>query len=119
MTSAIIFLGTPHNGSDHAATLGTAERIVAWAKLKPAVATNLTSELETYSTTVRDINRGFNKSVGNSLELVSFFETEPTRLPSFKKPADLVSKCFHCRYRDILTRATDRTARLCNHESPE
>lgn len=84
-TKAILFLGTPHLGSGHAAYLNMAQNFLSWVKLEQAVATNLTQELEAFSTAVQDINQEFSLDVHRSIKLICFFESEPQRLPNGKK----------------------------------
>ena len=90
MTCGIIFLGTPHEGSPHPSRVEVTQKLYAWATWSPAIATNLTRELETYSNTTIDINRNFMRKISQTIELVGFYETKPMRIPSFQG-ADLVS----------------------------
>jgi hypothetical protein len=76
-----LFFGTPHKGSDLAGYLSIVERLAAWAQLKHSSSTNLTDELRLFSNSVLDINQSF-KGPSANLEIVDFFETKETRLPS-------------------------------------
>jgi len=80
MTRGVIFMGTPHEGSDQANLLGILQRVISFFKAGQDT-TALTKELETYSTTTMDINKSFMKKPSRSLEIVCFYETRPTRLP--------------------------------------
>jgi pimeloyl-ACP methyl ester carboxylesterase len=82
-TAAIIFLGTPHSGTDHAAHLETAQKLCAFVmRTEPSA---ITQELRTFSPTVVDINESFMGEVSRDIELVGFWESVPTRLPSLSK----------------------------------
>jgi len=81
MTSAIIFLGTPHEGSDHASPMASLEKMANWATWRSNASTELTKELQTYSSTTRRINRTFMREPSRNIELVCFYETVETRLP--------------------------------------
>ena len=89
-----MFLGTPHNGSDHPEYLAIVQRISAWATWSSAAPTNLTHQLQTYSDGVMAINRSFMRNISKSIELVCFIETVETRLPSWKG-TELVSFLKH------------------------
>ncbi|KAL6408882.1 peptidase C14 [Ilyonectria robusta] len=81
--TGIVFLGTPHNGSDHAAVLSTVHNVVGFfTREGPNV---ITEEMRTYSTTVLEINESFMGAPPNKLSLVSFFETKPMMIPSLRK----------------------------------
>ena len=74
-----MFLSTPHNGSllAHslssllAATLGTSQKVYI-------------SELEVNSASLQDLNEQF-RGVCDGLQLVSLYETLPTRIAGLKK----------------------------------
>ncbi|KAF9777329.1 hypothetical protein IL306_004460 [Fusarium sp. DS 682] len=80
MTRSVIFMGTPHEGSDEAKHLEVAQKIVSLVR-GGQDATNLTRELERYSASTMDINKSFMKKASRGLTLLCFFETLPTRLP--------------------------------------
>ena len=82
----IVFLSTPHRGSSHAGSLKNLLSVMIGTPNKAYV-----TELESNSTSIRDINEQF-RSVGKNLRLVSMYETLPTRVfPGIKK---LVRKPF-------------------------
>jgi len=82
-TKAIIFLGTPHTGTDHASVLATTQKFITFVtRSQPS---NITKELETFSDTVIDINESFMGETSKSIELVGFWESVPTKLPSASK----------------------------------
>jgi hypothetical protein len=80
MTRGVIFMGTPHEGSDQAALVGIAQRVVSFFTARQDM-TALTTELKTYSTTTMDVNKSFMRRASQSLEMLCFYETRPTRLP--------------------------------------
>lgn len=73
-TYGIVFLGTPHRGSNLASTLNNILRASPSLSAKIYV-----TELEKGSTTLRDINEQFRNMCGN-LALVSFHETLKTSI---------------------------------------
>lgn len=92
MTRAVIFLGTPHGGSESANSrvLAAAEKIVEWATLRPGASTELVNELKPYSKELVQIGRDFCKDPSKDIEIISFFEQKPTRVPGWKV-AEMVS----------------------------
>ena len=78
-TIAVVFLCTPHHGSQLAGWAGIASSFVAWATLRHQT-TNLTRELELFSDTLRDITSSFS-DIASKFAIRSFRETKPTRLP--------------------------------------
>lgn len=70
----MIFLGTPHKGSDSAQTLNNILRTIPGFSAK-----NYVAELENNSNSLQDINEQFRNICGD-LELVSFYETLKTNL---------------------------------------
>ena len=85
-TYGIIFLGTPHLGSEHAAAVVVLQHVVAWARWKSPDSINITKELRPYSTTVIDIDSEFLGKASRNLKLISFRETVKTRLPTLTAP---------------------------------
>lgn len=79
-TKVIVFLGTPHQGSDlsGSAWLSTAQRIVSWSKLLHSSG-RLTHELKPFSDTLRDISQDF-VDIALNFEMRSFVEQKPMRL---------------------------------------
>lgn len=75
----VIFLSTPHKGSEFAHTLNN----ILSASLVLSTKVYL-SELETMSPTLQDINEQF-RLVCKPLRLVSFYETEKTSIGGSKK----------------------------------
>ncbi|DAA73946.1 TPA_exp: NACHT and WD domain protein [Trichophyton benhamiae CBS 112371] len=74
-THGMLFLGTPHRGSNFASTLNTILR------LAPTIGTKLyVSELDRNSLSIVDINEHF-RYVCSDLDLVSFYETLHTIIP--------------------------------------
>ncbi|KAH7310789.1 hypothetical protein B0I35DRAFT_439689 [Stachybotrys elegans] len=69
----IMFLATPHRGAAHARTLNT-----LFALMGIPTKTYM-SELETFSTSVEDINEKF-RAICSSWHLISLYETLPTKL---------------------------------------
>lgn len=78
-TIAVVFLGTPHHGSQLAGWAGIASRFVAWATLRHQT-TNLTRESEPFSDTLRDVTSSFS-NIASKFAIRSSRETMPTRLP--------------------------------------
>src|ERR1700753_3304686 len=87
----IIFLGTPHYGSELAGDLSTVQNIYATVTRKNPSA--FTKEIRTFSSTIVDINDEFGYLLP-SLSLYCFYETLPMKLPSASKgvKSDLVSR---------------------------
>ncbi|KAH7171420.1 ankyrin repeat-containing domain protein [Dactylonectria macrodidyma] len=81
-TKSIIFMGTPHMGSEKAEDLVVVQKLASLMKFQSAIATNLTKELKTFSTAVQDINMEFTIDVHRSIELLCCYESHPQRLPS-------------------------------------
>ncbi|KAF7546004.1 hypothetical protein G7Z17_g8749 [Cylindrodendrum hubeiense] len=81
-TKSIIFMGTPHMGSEKAEDLVVVQKLASLIKFESAIATNLTKELKTFSTAVQDINMEFTIDVHRSIELLCCYESHPQRLPS-------------------------------------
>lgn len=79
-TTAIIFLGTPHQGADLAKWLGLAKTLVAWATLHKENPNPLAVELEPFSDTLGDVAGEF-KDIGSNFIMRSFVEQKPTDLP--------------------------------------
>jgi hypothetical protein len=76
---AIIFLATPHRGSDYAQTLQNILKVTPGLSGKHYVA-----ELEKNSGTLQDINEQFRKVCGG-LTLVSFHESQKTSVGNMKR----------------------------------
>lgn len=74
----IIFLSTPHRGSSLAPLLNL---LAATLGASPKV---YLSELGVNSPSIENLTEDF-RGVCNSLQLVSFYETLPTRIPGGKK----------------------------------
>ncbi|KAK7415160.1 hypothetical protein QQX98_006104 [Neonectria punicea] len=81
-TKSIIFMGTPHMGSEKAEDLVVVQKLASLIKFQAPVATNLTKELKTFSNAVQDINMEFTIDVHRSIELLCCYESHPQRLPS-------------------------------------
>ncbi|KPM37648.1 hypothetical protein AK830_g8940 [Neonectria ditissima] len=81
-TKSIIFMGTPHMGSEKAEDLVVVQKLASLIKFQSPVATNLTKELKTFSNAVQDINMEFTIDVHRSIELLCCYESHPQRLPS-------------------------------------
>ena len=83
-TKAIAFLGTPHSGSDLAASswLYTVQKIVSWAHLRNTDrGSRITSELALFSNTVKDVSAEFVEiPTDNRIKMRSFAEQNKTRL---------------------------------------
>ena len=84
-TKAVLFMGTPHMGSEYAGDLSLAQNLASWVKLEQAVATNLTEELELFSNAVQDMNQEFTLDVHRSFKMICFYESRPQRLPNGKR----------------------------------
>lgn len=80
MTRSVIFMGTPHEGSDQAKNLKVAQKIVSLVHAGQDIK-NVTKELQAYSETTMDINKSFMRKASRNLTLLCFCETVPTRLP--------------------------------------
>ncbi|KAL9117656.1 MAG: hypothetical protein Q9187_005805 [Circinaria calcarea] len=80
-STAIIFLGTPHHGSDKVNNpwLLITRKLLAHASLRHNIGP-LFKELKPFSDTLRDTTKSFSQISGPFL-IRSFFETKPTRLP--------------------------------------
>lgn len=79
-TSSIVFLGTPHHGSELAGYLGIAKNLAAWAQLEKRPRSELYVELKPFSDTIRSINSRFT-SPANRYIMRSFAEQKPMHLP--------------------------------------
>ena len=75
----IVFLSTPHQGSVLAHTLNNILAATLGASQKVYI-----SELEAGSTSLQDLNEQF-RGVCESLQLVSLYETLPTRIAGLKR----------------------------------
>ncbi|KAK9444032.1 peptidase C14 [Metarhizium brunneum] len=109
MTRSVIFMGTPHEGSDQATNVKVAQKIVSLfcaAQDKTAI----TRELEKYSETTIDINRSFMRNPSNDLSLLCFFETLPTRLPQGERMFNILVK-------EALAYGKQRQNRLSEEET--
>lgn len=95
MMRSVIFMGTPHEGSDQAKHLEDAQKIVSLFRAGQDI-TSITRELEVYSATTMDINKSFMKKASKDLTLLCFFETLPTRLPQGERMVNPRS-LFQCR----------------------
>ncbi|EWG51414.1 hypothetical protein FVEG_16789 [Fusarium verticillioides 7600] len=84
-TKSIIFMGTPHMGSEKAEDLVVVQKVASLMKLQTAVATNLTKELRAFSNSVQDINMEFTIDVHRSIKLLCCYESHPQRLPNGAK----------------------------------
>lgn len=81
-TKSIVFMGTPHMGSEKAEDLVVVQKLASLLKFQTPVATYLTKELQTFSTAVQDINMEFTFDVHRSIELLCCYESRPQRLPN-------------------------------------
>lgn len=72
-------------GSDQAENLVVVQRLASIMKFEAPIATNLTKELKTFSTSVQDINQEFTVDVHKSMDLLCFYESQPQRLPNGSK----------------------------------
>ncbi|KAF5581731.1 ankyrin protein [Fusarium pseudocircinatum] len=84
-TKSIVFMGTPHMGSEKAEDLVVVQKLASLMKLQTAVATNLTKELRAFSNSVQDINMEFTIDVHRSIKLLCCYESHPQRLPNGAK----------------------------------
>ncbi|CAM1510967.1 Fc.00g084800.m01.CDS01 [Cosmosporella sp. VM-42] len=84
-TKSIIFMGTPHMGSEKAEDLVVVQKLASLMKFQTPIATNLTKELKTFSTAVQDINMEFTIDVHRSIKLLCCYESHPQRLPGGSK----------------------------------
>ena len=78
MRRGIIFLGTPHEGSEQADNL---QVLLGLASLLNIKHSEISEELETYSITTMDINKSFMRKASRDMQLLCFYETVKTRLP--------------------------------------
>jgi triacylglycerol esterase/lipase EstA (alpha/beta hydrolase family) len=81
--SSIIFLSTPHRGTNLAETLNNILQVSFVSNPKQFIA-----ELATGSQTLNKLNEGF-RHVAPNLQIVSFYETRPTAM--LKKNVKIVS----------------------------
>jgi hypothetical protein len=81
-SKGIMFLGTPHYGSDHAGDLHYAQAV--WSLVTAGTASEVTKEIQTFSNTIEDINDAFGHLI-KSLSMFCFYEGVEMRLPSLKK----------------------------------
>ncbi|KAF7559267.1 hypothetical protein G7046_g4900 [Stylonectria norvegica] len=84
-TKSIIFMGTPHMGSEKAEDLVVVQKLASLMKFQTPIATNLSKELKIFSTAVQDINMEFTIDVHRSIELLCCYESHPQRLPNGSK----------------------------------
>ncbi|KAF5585483.1 ankyrin protein [Fusarium pseudoanthophilum] len=82
---SLVFMGTPHMGSEKAEDLVVVQKLASLMKLQTAVATNLTKELRAFSNSVQDINMEFTIDVHRSIKLLCCYESHPQRLPNGAK----------------------------------
>lgn len=76
----IMFFSTPHKGSSHASTLNSLLSVLIGTSAKVYV-----SELNPNSTSIKDISEQF-RGICGSWQLVSLYETHPTKLsPGIKR----------------------------------
>ncbi|KAI4868776.1 hypothetical protein F4820DRAFT_408714 [Hypoxylon rubiginosum] len=75
-TRSIIFMATPHRGSDKASWGGLAGRILGCAKLFTTQTTKLLEELTPFSDILEDYNVDF-VNISPTVQIISFFEKEP------------------------------------------
>jgi hypothetical protein len=76
-THGIVFLGTPHQGSNHAETAIAVTRVVKYAY--PWIKTHLLETLQQNSTILQDLADDF-RHLHSGFEIVSCFERVPTKL---------------------------------------
>lgn len=77
--SGILFFGTPHRGSAAASQLKTIARVTEIAGLG-RVNKSLLHELAPSSETLQQINGDFIRHIAHALEVVSFYETQPSTI---------------------------------------
>ncbi|KAJ5716382.1 tetratricopeptide and DUF676 domain protein [Penicillium malachiteum] len=77
MTRSIIFLATPHRGSDKANWAATAGKLLSLVKSPNRPRTTALEELQTFSNTLDDYNKDF-VDISSEYTLVSFYEKKPT-----------------------------------------
>ncbi|KAI1314239.1 hypothetical protein F5Y03DRAFT_336508 [Xylaria venustula] len=76
----IMFLSTPHRGSNYARSLNTILSVMVGSSAKVYI-----SELESSSTSIEDVGEQF-RAICSSWELVSLYESRPTKLsPGIKR----------------------------------
>jgi hypothetical protein len=78
MRRSVIFLGTPHQGSEQADNL---QVLLGLASLLQIKVSDISEELETYSITTMDVNKSFMRNASRNLQVLCFYETVKTRLP--------------------------------------
>lgn len=77
LTKGIVFLGTPHRGSD----LGETASIIA--KLTPLASNAVVQDLKNHSHKLSDLSEQFVRLLSSpNLEVASFYETRPTVIPN-------------------------------------
>ena len=75
MAKAVIFMGTPHRGTDLAALANFAARALRAFQMGVATNTSLLSDLRKNSKTLTQISKQFVER-GSTLEIRTFYETE-------------------------------------------
>jgi hypothetical protein len=74
MAKAVIFMGTPHRGSDAASWANFATHALEALQLGTTTNTNLLSDLKQNSETLRQISQQFVER-GSKLKMKTFYET--------------------------------------------
>ncbi|KAJ5626814.1 tetratricopeptide and DUF676 domain protein [Penicillium herquei] len=76
MTQSIIFLATPHRGSNKANWAATAQKLLSLVKSPIGPKTTALKELQTFSNTLDDYNKDF-VDISSEYTIVSFYEKKP------------------------------------------
>jgi pimeloyl-ACP methyl ester carboxylesterase len=84
-TQGIVFLGTPHQGSDKANDLAVLQKIVNVAKGQLSFHKGISDELRPYSTAVEDLSREFTYHVYGSMELLCCYEAHKQKVHALSK----------------------------------
>lgn len=88
-THSIIFMATPHRGSDKATYADLAERMLKCGKLFTAEPTKAAQELQLFSAVLEDYNTNF-VDISEKIRIISFYEKKPYG------PVGLVSHNLRC-----------------------